>query len=426
MGDGRTRRAYLRLVGVSVTAGCSELSWHSEPNGQIEGDPTRDWLQTARDSGHTAYVPNGRGVPPKIRWERGPFSFISTPLVVGEAVYVIAEVPKKDLLGRPTNDTRAALYEIGSSAGEMERIADTENTWSGWGLADPIFYRGTLYVAGNGELFALNARTGNTEWRQEIGTASFTPVADGGRIFAGCPDGVCAYDAATGERLWRTPVPSRKPVLHSPAVADGRVVYVENDGNNRAKPQSATVKAIRADTGKELWSKEDDVVPYGTPVVDDGTVYLGNRKYVYALGATTGKRRWREPIAQSEHSLGPELCVGPERIYVPENRNDRGRLAALSRDTGAREWTLETEGGLGYRPVRIGEHLYFCVGGVRNRTVAEDHHASVLSLDPSTGEYYWRYRLFSYSADAPVATGDSLYVTYDNGPDEVSLAAFGY
>lgn len=392
----------------------------------VSGNPETDWLQTARDSGHTAYVPTTEGVAPKVRWTFGPFSFVSTPIIVGKSLYVTARVPKTGLFGQRTHDDKAVLYRISASEGKAEQVTATKNTWSRWGANDPVFYRGTIYLASNGELFALNARTGNVEWRRETAGANFAPVAADGLIVAGGSDAVYAFDAGSGKRLWRNRIPRGQAVLYPPAVTDSRVVYVENDGNSRENPQLATLKAVRADTGEGLWSKEDDVVSYGMPVVDDGTVYLGNRKYVYALDVATGKRRWRASIARPDFTLGPKLCAGPDHIYVPENLNDRGRLAALSRKNGERQWTLETEGGLGHRPVRTGENLYVCVDGKRNRAVGEDFHASALSLDPSTGERYWRYRLFSYSADAPVAAGNSLYVTYDSGPDEVSLAAFGY
>ena len=426
MADGRTRRAFLSLVGVGITAGCSRFSLDNRTGEQVSGDPATDWFQTAHDSGHTAYVPTAEGVPPRIRWEFGPYEYVSDPIVVGESVYVTAEVPKKDLFGNPKRGTKSVLFRIDEADGSVERVAEAENGSDGWDAADFVFHRGRFYLASNTELFALNAQTGNADWRRNTGTTNFTPVADDGRIFAGCSDAVCAYDAANGERLWRTDASPRRPIIYSPAVADGRVVYVENDGNSREQPQSATVKAVRADTGKELWSMQDSIVGYGMAVLSEGTVYLGNRKYVYALDAETGKRQWRTSIDQPESILGSELCVGPQHVYVSENPDYHGRLAALSRRDGKREWSLETKGGLGYRPVRTEENLYLCVSGERGRNVAKDFHASVLSLNPATGDHYWRYRLFSYSADAPVASGDSLYVTYDSGPDEVSLVAFGY
>lgn len=304
-------------------------------------------------------------------------------------------------------------------------MAEAGNGGDEWNAQDFIFYRGRFYLASHTELFALNAQTGNADWRQDTGTTDFTPVADDGRIFAGCSDAVCAYDAANGERLWRTSASPRQPILYSPAVADGRVVYVENDGNSREQPQSATVKAVQADTGMELWSREDDVGNYGMATLADGSVYLGNRRYVYALDAETGKRQWRTSIDRPEYMLGPELCVGPKYVYVPENPDYHGRLTALSRKNGKREWSLDTKGYLGYRPVRTEENLYLCVSGEQNRNVAEDFHASVLSLNPATGDHYWRYRLFSYSPNEPIASGDSLYVTYGYR-GEMSLVAFGY
>lgn len=425
MADGRTRRAFLSLVGVGTTAGCSKFSLDDGAGEQVSGNPETDWFQTARDSGHTAYVPTAGSVPPKIRWEFGPYEYVSDPLVVGESVYVTAEVPKKDIFGNPKRDTKSVLFRIDEADGSVDRLAESGNGGDDWDANDFIFYRGRFYLATYSDLFALNAQTGNVEWRREITSGSFALAAANGRIFVSGSDVMYAFDAGSGEQLWHDSVPERKTVLKSPAVVGGRVIYVEHDGNSREPPQSTTVKAVRADTGTEIWSREDDVVNYGMAVLADGTVYLGNRKYVYALDAETGERRWQTSIARPEYMLGPELCVGSEYVYVPENPDYHGRLTALSRKTGKREWSLATKGYLGYRPVRTEENLYLCVSGEQSRVVGEDYHASVLSLNPATGDIYWKYRLFSYSVDAPVASGDSLYVTYGYR-DEISLVAFGY
>ena len=424
MTDARTRRAFLGLVGVGAAAGCSGVPSFTGRPPPVSADPQTDWLQAGRDAGHAAYSASAGAVPSEIRWELGPHEYVSRPVVVGESVYVTAKVQERGLFGHPKEEAKVALLRIDASDGTAARVAVTDDGFNRWSTADLSFHRGRFYLASNASLFALDARTGREAWRRGDVSTVVRPAAANGQVVVGCRDGVCCFDAGTGDRRWRNAIPARRTIIDSPAIADGRVVYAEHDGNSTEPPQSATVRVVEADTGTVTWSMETNVVSYGRPVVAGDTAYLGNEEYVYALDAATGERRWRTPISRPEHWLGTDLCVGPERVFVAENPDDGRGLAALSRDDGERVWTLNARGYC-YRATRTKDVLYLCVAGERNRNVAEDFHASVLSLDPASGERYWKYRLRGYSADPPVAAGDSLYVTRGLR-GEMSLLAFGY
>ncbi|WP_135826089.1 outer membrane protein assembly factor BamB family protein [Halorussus ruber] len=424
MAEVRTRRAFLSLVGAAATAGCSGIpSFASQPP-PVAADPETDWVQAGRDAGHAAYVPSAEGAPSEVRWEFGPHEHVSRPVVVGESAYVVAEVPERGLFGHRKSDTKVVLFRIDPADGTARRVAATEDRLDGWGTDDFSFHRGRFYLADYGSLFALDARTGREAWRRDGVSTTARPAAADGLVVLGCYDGVCCFDAETGDRRWRNPIPPRRAVLDSPAIADGRVVYVVNDGDTTEPPQSATVRAVEAETGEAVWSMETDAVSFGGPVVAGDTAYLANEKYVYALDAATGARRWRTPISPPDYLLGTDLCVGPERVFVSENPDDSSGLTALSRADGEREWTLDTR-DVCYRATRTSDALYVCVSGERNRHVAEDFHAALLSVNPGSGEPYWKYRLRHYAAEPPVAAGGSLYVTrgLQSG---MSLLAFGY
>jgi len=58
--------------------------------------------------------------------------------------------------------------------------------------------------------------------------------------------------------------------------------------HNRAK-----VYELNAHTGRELWSYTTRAAIYSSPVVSDGTVYVGsNDGGLYALNAANGKKLW--------------------------------------------------------------------------------------------------------------------------------------
>lgn len=176
------------------------------------------------------------------------------------------------------------------------------------------------------------------------GGASGPAVLAGDRAFLPAGFGyVVSLDAATGCTRWAFRLPGRivrSLAVSGPTGAQQRpAVYFGDD--------KATVTAVDAETGKELWSVhiEDNVLSRvtGSPSVHDGRVLVPlssiedpmthvsthacctSRGGVAALDAATGRVIWRQyHIAEAAHPMPLERPDGPPRFgpagaatYVP-------------------------------------------------------------------------------------------------------------
>lgn len=183
-----------------------------------------------------------------------------------------------------------------------DNVASLQQKWaftSGGSIsATPTVVGGTVYVPDwKGNLYAVNASTGNAVWTQKI--SSYTGVAGDvsrnspaywqGALFLGdgaleTPTASGAYiygvNAATGAKLWSTQVEADPAavITGSPVVHDG-VVLVGVSSKAEALPSTTfrgSVVALDAATGKLLW--QTYMVPKGytggavwgsTPMVDE-------------------------------------------------------------------------------------------------------------------------------------------------------------
>ena len=180
-------------------------------------------------------------------------------------------------------------------------------------IADGTVYIGSY----DGKFYALNAQTGALKWKFATeGERRFeakglhgwqpknqtvadpfdvflsSPVVANGAVYFGSGDGnLYALDAATGDLRWKF---KTGDVVHaSPALADGFLFFGSWD---------SYFYAVDATTGKEKWrfhAGEDPLIHnqvgfQSSPAIANGVVYTGCRDAnLYALDATTGKEKWR-------------------------------------------------------------------------------------------------------------------------------------
>lgn len=231
-------------------------------------------------------------------------------------------------------------------------------------------------------LVAKDAFNGVTLWKRPIsswqpahqaGRIAFPPdlyrrlVAVGDRVYATMSifGPVEALDAATGATL-RTYAGTEKTeelICHDGvlfcvvAVAEPQTVDRRALGFQRAQPTQKRLVAVRAETGKILWSKQDDETFAYQPltlIAQGNRVLFQNPSAIYCLEATTGKPLWRRPQpsvfprpAQSTPTLliadGVVLCA--DRYVRTQGRVASAQLVALSADTGRELWRCECAEG---------------------------------------------------------------------------------
>jgi polyvinyl alcohol dehydrogenase (cytochrome) len=263
-------------------------------------------------------------------------------------------------------DLRGSRYNAAENVITPSTVARLKLKWSfvfpdvenGWHGSQPAVVGHTLYVGwGDGRIYALDARTGETRWVSE-GAASAgesvrtgPAVADGKVIFGDTGGSLYALDAGTGRQVWSMRLAEHK-ATSSPLVFDGKV-YVgllageEAAAKNAAYPcctERGQFVSVSLATGKVRWrrytmppaeragswpsgaakyepsgagvwssSAIDPVsrtVFYGTGNAFTGT--SGDHDSVMALDADTGALRWKRQMTHPDQwTLG---CVEPTAV----------------------------------------------------------------------------------------------------------------
>lgn len=206
--------------------------------------------------------------------------------------------------------------------------------------SSPAVANGKVYYgAGDGNVYAVNAKTGILQWKFATGdVVHASPAVAGGSVFIGSWDGnLYALDADTGTQKWVFEA-GRDPVYHnqvgfqsSAAVVDG-VVYVGC--------RDAHVYAIDAATGRKKWDYPTSKSwVNSTPAVRNGVVYAGtsDTARLMALDARTGRLRW---LFDAKAYIFSSAALAGELAFIGSHN---GKLYAVNTTTGALAWEFQTE-----------------------------------------------------------------------------------
>lgn len=245
-----------------------------------------------------------------------------------------------------------------------------------------------------------------------------TPVVVDGRIFVTSPwSKVYAFDAKTGEQLWKydPKVPGDWAVKlccgivnRGVAAWKDMVIWGTLDGR---------LIAVKAKTGEKVWEvqatdRELWLSITGAPRIADGRIFIGEagsefhqRGYMAAYDADTGKELWRWWAVPGNPALGfeqPEL--------------------AMAAKTWNGEWWKTGGGGtpwdaITYDPVT--DLVYVGTGNgapwpaeIRSPGGGDNlFTASIVALDAKTGKYRWHYQAtpndsFDFDNTQSIVTAD--------------------
>jgi outer membrane protein assembly factor BamB len=157
-------------------------------------------------------------------WSLRPTSeqVVATPVVDGGILYVSSGYP-------PVRPIYAVKPGVRGKLELTPGAPDPRLLWSdargGAYMPSPLVYRGLLYVVHhNGRLVAYDAATGEAIYKarfSQSGTFTSSPVAADGRIYTGTEEGL-VYVFASGPEYRELAVNDMKePVMATPAIADG-------------------------------------------------------------------------------------------------------------------------------------------------------------------------------------------------------------
>lgn len=288
------------------------------------------------------------------------------------------------------------LYAVDQRTGQQKwKFQTTGPVNSSPAVADETVY----FTSFDGGFYAVEAATGTRKWRfsteyerrfQAKGLHGFrprtqiipdtwdtftsSPAVFNGRVYFGSGDGnIYALDAKTGLLQWKF---ETKDIVHaSPAIANNTVYIGSWDGS---------LYALDTETGAEKWRFKagEDPINYNqigfqsSPIVVDGTIYVGCRDaHLYAIDAATGRKKWDYYTAKTWVSATPTVRDG--LVYI-----NASRFYALDAKTGRLRFTFDEPKTWGVSsPIMAGEQIY--IGGYNGR---------LYSLDPKSGKLIWEFQ----------------------------------
>lgn len=240
----------------------------------------------------------------------------------------------------------------GCAAGEDPPCVAWESRGTG-AINAQLIRVGELGVFGDqgGMVNAIDMSTGELVWSYETGQGVFNAAAsDGDRVFVGDRSGfLYALDAKTGELQWQFDVRvdgrGDGVIEVTPAVDDGRVYAGASNG---------LIFAVDAASGELAWTLDAGAEVYSSPLVVDGTVYIGSNDptaLLYAIDATTGVVQWT--AGASVYYSSP--AADAERVYVGTND---GKLKAFNRADGSLAWEQQFGDNVGSSPTVVDGVVY--------------------------------------------------------------------
>lgn len=195
-----------------------------------------------------------------------------------------------------------------------------------------------------GELDAFAAATGALRWRRELGSTESSPLVAGGAVVVGDWDGnVWALDVRTGRTRWRAHLDG---AVKGSVARAGRRLFIGTYGGS--------VYALSARTGAVLWRSGGHGRFYSSPAVAYGRVFVGSLDDgVYAFGEKTGDVLWTRPTGGYVYA-SPAVAQGLVLVGSYDHR-----FYALNVGTGAVEWRLVANGPISGAAAVVDGVVYF-------------------------------------------------------------------
>jgi len=308
---------------------------------------------------------------------------------------------------------------------------------AGSGYSAPTIAGTTLYCQGaadgNDFAFALDTKTGNLKWKQNLG-AEFKESRGNGPRGSATVDGDKLYlirgggqihclSAANGKMLWQKDfiknfegkMMSDWGYSESPLV-DGNLVICTPGGSQ------GTLIALDKNTGSVMWVCKEwtDNAAYSSPIVGEVD---GVRQYIQQAGksfagvsAKDGKLLWRVEVPAYRTAIIPTPIIFDNHVYVTAGYNSGCHLVKLSQtgDTFNAEVVyangnmVNQHGGV----VLLNGHIYGFTDGM-----------GFVCQNFKTGETVWRERITEIIKGATLAVNDKLILLNERSGLIVVVAA---
>ncbi len=232
------------------------------------------------------------------------------------------------------------------------------------------------------------------------------------------------------------------PGYSQPSVVGGRLYTQGQRGDKQY------VFAFDAATGKKLWEapagpdfhhKQALDGPRGTPTIDSGRVFtLSAEGTLQSTDAATGRVQWSQNLIKQYGGEDPDwgfsespLVEGNLLIAMPGGPG--AAVIALDKTTGNLKWKTGSEAGSGQQKSKIGSEAAGCASAIAvdsggSRLLLALTRPELLAMRPETGEVLWRYgKIFDRfgAIVTPVFNDNRVFVAGSFDSDEALLRLDG-
>jgi len=266
-------------------------------------------------------------------------------------------------------------------------------------VADGLVFFGTE----DGNLFALDARTGTERWRFFLrGPVSNPPEIFGGTVYCVLPFfGLTTINARSGVEI---PLRGEIADLVSPsplAVREGAIYVSAESGHH----------AIDVSTGEIIRSFDIEGFGFWRPVVGSATVSFGGPPWVEVVGLENGESRNR--LESGNSWFVNEICLHNDSLYffvwqgyhlTEDNETLPRFLMALTTGGGFDRHYMELPQDSRTAPAADAGIIYF--GGVSGRFYAIDIQAVAMK---------WEFAAGASIQSSPSIAEDLIYFGCDDG-----------
>ena len=283
------------------------------------------------------------------------------------------------------------LYALDERTGRMRwRYAAGSAVTSSPAVVGGLVYAHTY----DGRVFAVRAADGRPVWARSVGPPArlawgresgddyaSSPAVVGTRLYVGAIDGnLYALDARTGAVIWRLRTGGR--IWSSPAVAGGAVYVGSLDGKlYKANAADGALRWAFATDGAVLASGSfgyDRRTIQSSPSVGDGIAYVGSRDgTLYAVDAERGTLRWRFDNSVFWSNTSPARANG----LVYAGNSDGLFVQGVDARSGKEAWKYTTALQVFASPSVAGDAVY-----------TGDWAGFMYAVDAKTGALFWKYR----------------------------------
>jgi len=308
------------------------------------------------------------------------------------------------------------IVYIGSNGGHFHAvdIQAGEQKWQvkvkGGVISSACVADGVAYFGGNdGCLYAVDAQSGEIKWKAKgKGRLTTSPAVAHGLVFM---EGAWAFDARTGELVWRTGRGSLRgiPDTRMSGRLSSLIVYRDVVCQNGSVCDIQTARFVIG-TGDPWAGQNNDALAGGVLyTVNSGVGGAVNLPRLIARDFRTGRTKWsREIVAPGQPvSVRKVVLTSPTvwsgKVYIGF---DGGLLFAFDALGGRQLWTFKAGGAIRSSAAVSAEDgiLYFG---------CNDGH--LYALDANSGRERWKFKTGGKVTSSPCVADGVVYVGSDDG-----------